>query len=152
MAQSPFYRWCLGLDQPLQNLSYMLWYFAVFCLVVVYLTVFSRHFLVDGKSRWIVPPLTIVLLVLIYLAISRVPWQSSGKPLPLLMSAGCGFAVWKWWKLRGPARQTMIMPVLWSVFALLLLGKMGLNPRVSHYGFYLAMPAAVFVVFSLLYG
>jgi hypothetical protein len=32
---------------------------------------------------------------------------------------------------------------MWSAFALVLLGKMGLSPRFSHYGFYLALPATV---------
>jgi hypothetical protein len=41
--------------------------------------------------------------------------------------------------------------VLWSVFALFLLAKMGLFTRIWHYGFYLAMPAALFVIFLLMW-
>ncbi len=37
--------------------------------------------------------------------------------------------------------------MLWSVFALALLAKMGIHSRVWHYGFFLAMPAAVSVVY-----
>jgi hypothetical protein len=32
---------------------------------------------------------------------------------------------------------------MWSAFALVLLAKMGLNARIFHYGFYLALPATV---------
>jgi hypothetical protein len=33
--------------------------------------------------------------------------------------------------------------VMWSAFAVVLLGKMGVNARFGHYGFYLALPATV---------
>lgn len=38
---------------------------------------------------------------------------------------------------------------VWLTFSLLLLAKLGLSPRFSHYGFYLAAPAGVAVVFVL---
>jgi len=68
------------------------------------------------------------------------------------MLLSCGFIAWKWWEQRSSATgYALIMPLLWSIFALVLLAKMGLNTRIWHYGFYLAMPAAVFVVFTLLW-
>ena len=40
-----------------------------------------------------------------------------------------------------------LMPLItWFAFALVLLAKMGLNPRIVHYGFYLALPAMVVAV------
>ena len=35
--------------------------------------------------------------------------------------------------------------LMWAAFGLVLLMKIGLNPRVDHYGFYLALPATVLV-------
>ena len=40
----------------------------------------------------------------------------------------------------------LISLIMWSAFALVLLAKMGLNARVIHYGFYLALPAMVVAI------
>ena len=42
-----------------------------------------------------------------------------------------------------------LSPLLWGIFSLFLMAKMGFNTRISHYGFYLAMPAAVFILYCL---
>jgi hypothetical protein len=59
-------------------------------------------------------------------------WRQCGWPLPPLC-------------LEPP--QTF--PLLWSVFGLVLLAKLGLFPRIWHYGFVLAMPAFVSSVYML---
>jgi hypothetical protein len=41
--------------------------------------------------------------------------------------------------------------VMWSIFSVVLLGKMILNARISHYGFYLAMPATLVLVVVLVW-
>jgi hypothetical protein len=40
---------------------------------------------------------------------------------------------------------------MWSTFSFVLLGKMILNARISHYGFYLAMPATLVLVVVLVW-
>lgn len=68
-------------------------------------------------------------------------WASPdlARPLPLAIVALA--AVWR--KTLTPARAAML------VFSLLLLGKIILNVRVWHYGFTLAMPAAMLLVVLL---
>ena len=43
----------------------------------------------------------------------------------------------------------MTFPLLWSVFGLVLLAKLGLFSRIWHYGFALAMPAAITAIYLL---
>jgi hypothetical protein len=45
--------------------------------------------------------------------------------------------------------REMAFPLLWSVFGLVLLAKLGLFSRIWHYGFVLAMPAAVTAIYLL---
>lgn len=48
------------------------------------------------------------------------------------------------------AQALRLLPlVTWSAFALVLLAKMGLYPRISHYGFYLGLPAGVLAIVLL---
>lgn len=71
-----------------------------------------------------------------------------GRPLPLLLPAAGAVLAWLTWRRRGQGRDVgRLLPlVLWAAAACALLGKMLLNVRFHHYGFYLAMPAAVLVV------
>jgi len=149
-TRNAYYRWCLGLDQPLHHLVLMLEYFVGFCVVVGFLGICSRlflrgHILVSGL-------LAGPLFLLVSGAWYAFSWPQSGIPLAPLTLIGCVGIAWKSWKLRNSADvRTLLFPLLWSVFALILLSKLGLNTRIWHYGFYLAMPAAAFMVFALMW-
>jgi hypothetical protein len=68
-----------------------------------------------------------------------------GRPLPVLVPIAAGVLAWIAW--RRPAERSRLVPlVLWATAAWVLLGRMLLNVHFHHYGFYLAMPAAVLVV------
>jgi hypothetical protein len=54
--------------------------------------------------------------------------------------------IWNYKKFEQP-----VFPLLWSLFGLALLAKLGLFPRIWHYGFALAMPAFVSSVYLLLW-
>jgi len=151
LPQNAFYWLLLGLDHPWQHLLLTVEYFLGFCLTTALLAVWSRQFL---KPRILTTvPLSALLLVILYLAAARFRWMACGRPLLLFMLLGCGFTAWIWWRRQRHATPDLhlLFPLLWSVFALALLAKMGLHTRIWHYGFYLAMPAAVFVVFSLMW-
>ena len=66
-------------------------------------------------------------------------WGECGRSLPLLGLSACGLLAMK---CRNAAtRPAAIFPLLWNVFGLVLLAKLGFFTRISHYGFALAMPA-----------
>jgi hypothetical protein len=51
-----------------------------------------------------------------------------------------------------PAAAVTLVPlVMWSTFSFVLLGKMVLNARIAHYGFYLAMPATLDLAVALVW-
>ena len=62
---------------------------------------------------------------------------------------GCGLLAVK---CRNAAPQpAMNFPLLWNVFGLVLLAKLGFYTRISHYGFALAMPAFAGAVYLLVW-
>lgn len=99
-----------------------------------------------GKSDW----LHLLVLISPVLALAGLfNWRYCGASLPLLSVTACLVLGWNCWKPPLPRRA--VFPFLWSVFGLVLLSKMGLFPRIWHYGFVLAMPAFVSAVYLLLW-
>jgi hypothetical protein len=82
-----------------------------------------------------------------------IPRQNIGPALPLTtLVAWAGLLIALIRCRRDSAAVTRLMPlVLWSTFAGVMLSKMLLNARLHHYGFYLAMPATLTLVVSLIW-
>lgn len=87
------------------------------------------------------------LLIAIVASSAFFRWGQCGRSLPIL-SLGIVVHLGRRWA-RNIERDALVMPLLWSGFSLPLLLKMGLNARVWHYGFVLAMPATICVVYYL---
>ena len=88
------------------------------------------------KPSWLVWPLLAAPLLVLAVVWS---WDECGRSLLLLGLSAClllGFNCRK-----TAAEQAAIFPLLWNVFGLALLAKLGFFPRIWHYGFALAMPA-----------
>lgn len=144
VTKSPFYLWCTGLDQPLPHLeNIFLYFFAAVAGIVVYaLALRQLKKIGDVKRQSIV--LVLLAVPILYWAY-HFPWFQCGWPLPLLCLSSCVLIVLSYRQMG----QQAVFPLLWSVFGLLLLAKLGLFPRVWHYGFVLAMPAFVSSVYLL---
>ncbi|HSY43307.1 MAG TPA: hypothetical protein VK811_05310 [Candidatus Acidoferrum sp.] len=148
VTKSPFYQWCLGLDQPLFHVREILVYFAAIVLVLgIYAFALRRM----KDLPWIKSPYIalLVLMLPVLLWAVRFDWVMCGWPLPLLCLSACVLMLGNYKQLDAP----QIFPLLWSVFGLALLAKLGLLPRVWHYGFALAMPAfvsSIYLLFRLL--
>jgi hypothetical protein len=67
--------------------------------------------------------------------------QGAGRSLPLLMCAALLAILWKGRQDYWHGRQSVALPLLWCVFALGMLAKLGLHAHLWHYGVFLAMPA-----------
>jgi hypothetical protein len=148
VTKSPFYIWCTGLDKPGAHLKEIFIYFGA---VVLALAVYAFVFKGMEKLKWLKLRFTALIVVISPLLIWAGTfkfWFQCGWPLPLLCLSACVLVAWNYKKLEQPA-----FPMLWSLFGLLLLAKLGLFPRIWHYGFALAMPAfasSVYLLFWLL--
>jgi hypothetical protein len=76
-------------------------------------------------------------------------WDQCAYVLPALCLASLGLLLWQAGKKGQASAQPL--PLLWGVFSLALLAKLGIYPRVWHYGFVLAMPAFLNAVYFLLW-
>lgn len=143
VTKSPFYLWCLGLDHPLINVTEILVYFVAIASIIILSAAVLRWAKRFEETKFKHAALLVLILALSLCAI-RFNWIECGWPLPLLCLATCLFIGWNYQQLGQP-----VFPLLWSVFGLALLAKLGLFPRIWHYGFVLAMPAAVASIYLL---
>ena len=140
ITSDPFYQWCLGLDAPFLHVKIMGTHF-IFIVVVttIYALAFRRG--AEARFKWIKPAwLVRPLLAAPLLVLAMVSkWDDCGRSLPLLGLSACGLLAMNCRKAA--TRPAAIFPLLWNVFGLALLAKLGFCTRISHYGFALAMPA-----------
>ncbi len=97
-------------------------------------------------------------------------WQGSGHCLPLLLVIAA-ILWWREWRLEAKMEggkwkmtkvsalsstfkspsSSLFFPALWLAFSFTMLAKLGFNPRISHYGVFLAMPAFLSTIYLLLH-
>lgn len=148
VAKNPYYQWCLGLDLPLPHLRAMVVQFFFIALAITFYAVAFRFAqkLKSAAAKYFIV-LLIIAPLLFYAA--RFNWFDCGACLPLL--ALTTFALLRSNYPKLSTVENLAFPLLWSVFGLVLLLKLGLFPRIWHYGFALAMPAFVSTIYLLLW-
>ena len=139
IEKNPLYLWCLGLDTPVFNIKMMFFHGILLGTILFFLALICRRKMTQAKNRIFLVAFTAFLLALA----SSYNWADCGRSLPFLVLAA-GYLC-----LIG--KRPAIFPFLWSVFALFLLAKLGLYPRIWHYGFALAMPAFVTGIYLLVW-
>jgi hypothetical protein len=140
-----FYQWCLGLAAPAYHIKMML-------LETAGLASILGCYALLCRIKW--PGLVgKVLLILGALEIGNLSlgfnWDQCGYVLPVLCLASIGLLLWQVREARIGA--VAALPLLWGIFSLTLLAKLGIYPRLWHYGFVLAMPAFLNGVYFLLW-
>ncbi|HTQ50551.1 MAG TPA: glycosyltransferase family 39 protein [Candidatus Acidoferrales bacterium] len=154
VARDHYYLWCAGFDTPVYHLCQMaIHFFCVALLVALYARLFQRETgLGTKRTTWL------VLVIPLLAATAWFNWLDCGASLPLLGLAACVLlvrevATGQWQVTRNGSASSHPLPVtfplLWSVFGLVLLAKLGLFSRIWHYGFALAMPAAITAIYLL---
>jgi hypothetical protein len=144
-ADNRFYRWCLGLDAPAHHLRSMAVHFlALTAAFAFYAWLFRRR-----TAGWFDRGLLGIAVLVVLTMAWEFDWHECGTSLPLLCLAALAILVWRA-KSRG-LDAADVFPILWTVFSLGLLLKLGLFPRIWHYGFALAMPAFVTGIYLLLW-
>jgi hypothetical protein len=145
VSKDPFYKWCLGLDAPGINIRFMFVHFLVIGMVVVIFAFLFRLKMDTTAKRLLAAGVVAGLAALA----SGFDWLDCGRSLPLLSLTLCVILVWKYREFS--PELPPIFPLLWGIFGLALLAKMGLFSRVWHYGFVLAVPAFASAVYLLLW-
>jgi len=135
-----YYQGCLGLDTPLLHLEKMAAYF-IFIVAVTMIYALAFRGDVESRFKWIKSPRIVLLLLVSPLLIlaAVLSWMDCGRALPLLGLCTCVLLAVNY--QRAAAKPAAIFPLLWNVFGLVLLAKLGFFTRIWHYGFVLAMPA-----------
>ena len=148
VAKNPFYQWCLGFDHPFSHLCSIAVQFLFVAGAVVFYAAGFRYAqkLKFKPAKWFL--ILLLVIPLLILAV-RFNWEACGASLPLLAFTTCVLLRENYQKLSATAET--VFPLLWSVFGLMLLLKLGLYPRIWHYGFALAMPAFVSAIYLLLW-
>jgi hypothetical protein len=150
VRNNPFYVRFRGMDQPLMHLGVMATHFLSAALVIVLYAILFR-----GLGRWRAGRdhwrwavwLVLVLPLLQWALIFR--WIHCGSSLPLWCLAAL---VLLGWQLKvSPGSKQFAFLFLWTIFALLIMSKLGVDARIWHCGFALAMPAFVITLYLLLW-
>jgi hypothetical protein len=140
VSRDLYYQWCLGLDTPFLYLKKMAFHFLFIVMAVAIYALAFR----PGTEAWFkrVKPSWLVWWMLVsplLILAALVDWNECGRALPLLELSVCGLLVAG--DRKGANGPVPVFPLLWNVFGLVLLAKLGFFTRIWHYGFALAMPA-----------
>jgi hypothetical protein len=140
ITRDPFYQWCLGLDMPFLNLEKMVAHF-IFIVMITAIYALAFRYGMESRFKWVRPFWMVWPLLIAPLLILAVVWNwvDCGRSLPLLGLSACVLLGLRCRKIA--AEPAAIFPLLWNVFGLALLAKLGLFARIWQYGFALAMPA-----------
>jgi hypothetical protein len=138
----------MGMDRPGANFLVMLAMFAGTLLVLALLATIAA--LAPSKK----PAATIAMIIAgaaIFFGALASPWLEVERVLPLTTVAMLAALLVLFIRHRGDEAlaSRLAALIVWSVFALVLLGKIILRAEVYHYGFYLAMPAMLILAGGL---
>jgi len=150
IARNAFYAKITGFDRPVAHFWQMLVTFAGF-LVFVAMAIglgYQRPSQPVRRMAWLAVQVVYLLTVAI-----AVPYFQLSRAFPLIVA--CGFAgilvTCARSGPRGIEAAPAVLLLMWCTFAEVLLGKMLLNARIYHYGFYLALPATTVTVILLVW-
>ncbi len=149
----PFYLGRAGLDAPWRNAARALAglgalaAYAAACLLVDRALPLRRRALVASAAA-------VAVFTSLLAARNRIAWDELARALPLTSAIGTAVLVAACWRRRGErAELARLAPLaLFAMLSLGLLAKIALHARVGHYGFALAMPAALLLVAGLVDG
>lgn len=175
-AQLDFYRGLLGIDEPGANLLALVGWSVVHAALFGLLATADRRFGPHGIGRATGPAAFVVAAALALVGLEVVPWLDVLRPLPLAMLGVAIVSARGWRRARATATdapeespaterispraaeeratwralqadpERALRGLAWAVFGGLLLAKIALATRPSHYGFALALPATLVYV------
>jgi hypothetical protein len=147
-----FYRRNIGLDMPGVRLTEALTLAGVWILAagpLVGLAYCLRR--PDRRGSWMAAGAAALVAALMAMWWRQgIDWSAMARPWPiLLLGLAIAFFVGFIRAHTKEERNLLALTIAAIIFALALLGKMMLNARIGHYGFVLAMPAAMVIVLAM---
>jgi hypothetical protein len=145
VTSNVFYLRGMGLDAPLRNTLLMLVMFlGVTAFVVLFCVLLKGGANRRSFSAVVMHTGSIGLIGVAPIA-QALP---IGRALPLVAFVAVLIAARTLWTDRRNSERTikLVGLLMWAIFAFVLLGKIGLNARIVHYGFYLALPGLTVAV------
>ena len=145
IATNAFYQTGMGLDAPAANLLRM---FLASAILISYFGAAAAVAMMPAQSSRASSLRRGLRLCLIVIGIRFMPWYSVPRALPLVAVGTLVALILQLSEARHSQARFAALASLcaWSTFALVLLGKMALNARISQYGFYLALPATTVAI------
>lgn len=154
VTRNAFFQEVLGFDVPMTNIRMAMAASGVLLGVLLLLAgvdLLLYRLRIYGKGAAVVAAIVAVAAARSLPEVFR--WQELGRVLTVTSLAASLSVVGYWFRERDPARRRSCVGLAaFSVLAFVLLLKMVLNPRIYHYGFYLAMPATLVLVVAVLWG
>jgi len=146
ITRDPFYQWCMGWDMPFLHLEKMAVHFIIILAITTFYALVFRHGR-GSRLRWLQPSWLVGLMLILPVLVLAAAWNwiDCGRSLLLLTLSAC--VLLGLTSKKTGSRPAVIFPLIWNVFALALMAKLGLFTRVWHYGFALAMPAFAGMVY-----
>ena len=146
LARTPFYLTGMGLDDPAGNALHALEWAGYYAAVLVPAALLDWRAR-SVRGRWICAGAGAAVVALAAWAwIPLKTWYDVARPLPAVVLVGFAVSAFSAWRAPRPCPPTALLRLAMAAFALLLLSKMALNARLYHYGFALAMPAALLLI------
>ena len=140
VSGNQFFHGSMGTDNPVNSLT------AIFSAAAIYLCLLgpaaigSLKIINERIARYIAAASCLAVFVLSGLFWNKPFWMEAGRPLPLALAC---FAVLLAPSLIRRYSEKKAAAVILVVFSITLLAKIILNTSLHHYGFALAMPAAM---------
>ena len=152
VLEDKFYLTGMGLDDLRGNVAWMLTMFVGIGACAAFASAVDRLLHRVRRARWIwCPALGIAVLAALASNPDLVHWRFIGRALPLTSLVAATALIWLSirWRHDREAYARFAVLAMWATYALVLLTKVVLNVRLSHYGFVLAMPATLLLVAAL---
>jgi 4-amino-4-deoxy-L-arabinose transferase-like glycosyltransferase len=144
-ADNRYFRWCMGLDAPAAHLRRMFIQSFGMAIIAGVAALLCRRRAPGWLSRSL-----LVFAAAGLAALSLIfNWRDCGQCLPVVCVALLALQLWRV-KVSG-LEPGAVFPILWTVFSLGMLIKLGLFSRIWHYGFVLGMPAFLCAIYLLLW-
>ncbi len=153
IAGSPFHRWGTGMDHPTVNALRMLSVAGLYALIFVPATLLGLGLRRARQYRMaIAAAVYAVVASLLWRARFGVVWTDVARPFPLLVALTIVAVVANFLRCghEEAVKERFLRKITLLIFAFMLLAKMILYARIWHYGFVLAMPAALLLMVAAL--
>ncbi len=146
-SETEFYRGWAGLDFPGYSILMILAWTAGWIVALVPFALIS----IGGKGRdRLLAALGAALpAVAVALLFRKLEWMNFGRPLPVVLLA-LAWLLTREKRRAGSDRARAVAGLTLLAYALLMLAKLGLYPRIFLYGWALGMPAMMVVIVGLL--